>query len=133
VSLTALVSVATLLDSVDAVASAGGLGGGVVDMMVENRDALYSFSSTYAMTNIYVPESIPIESQTGNSQRYGDYTFEPTQLSQPVFSQTQNTQGISSQVEPRRKYCKSLVDSTDCRGPVHSDQFCASHPQITLG
>ncbi|WVF66302.1 hypothetical protein IAT40_001042 [Kwoniella sp. CBS 6097] len=41
------------------------------------------------------------------SQSYADYGFEPTQLSQPYFSQTQGTQGTAfanSQVEPRRKY-----------------------------
>ena len=53
-----------------------------------------------------VPESLPLESQT--SQRYPyDYAFEPTQLSQPRFSQTQGTQLANSQVEPRRKYCES--------------------------
>lgn len=57
-----------------------------------------------------VPDSLPGDSL---SQRYNDYTFEPTQLSQPRFSQTQNTQGTAyanSQVEPRRKYCKLLDD-----------------------
>ncbi|WVW81634.1 hypothetical protein I302_103629 [Kwoniella bestiolae CBS 10118] len=38
------------------------------------------------------------------SQRYDDYAFEPTQLSQPYFSQTQNSTFANSQVEPRRKY-----------------------------
>jgi serine/threonine/tyrosine protein kinase RAD53 len=50
------------------------------------------------MTGVYVPESLPLDSQ---------YAFEATQLSQPQFSQTQNTQYISSQVEPRRNYCQS--------------------------
>lgn len=34
--------------------------------------------------------------------------YEATQMSQPLFAQTQQTQGStypSSQVEPRRKYC----------------------------
>lgn len=46
-------------------------------------------------------------SQTPSQQPpYSDDAFEPTQLSQAAYSQTQNTQAfISSQVEPRRKYC----------------------------
>jgi hypothetical protein len=51
------------------------------------------------------------DSQPGeSSQRYNDYTYEATQLSQPRF-ETQNTQGsafANSQVEPRRKYCAYL-------------------------
>ena len=59
------------------------------------------------MAQVFVPDSLPSDSQPA-SQRYTDYGFEPTQLSQPVFSQTQNTQGtiFNSQVEPRKKYCK---------------------------
>lgn len=51
------------------------------------------------MAHICVPDSLPMDSQ---------YAFEATQLSQPQFSQTQNTQFINSQIEPRRKYCTSL-------------------------
>ncbi|WRT63500.1 uncharacterized protein IL334_000405 [Kwoniella shivajii] len=49
------------------------------------------------------------------SQQYGDYTFEPTQLSQPYFSQTQNSQFAESQVEPRRKYWAVFI-------PTHSER-----------
>ena len=58
-----------------------------------------------SMPQVYVPDSLPLDSQP-ISQRYNDYTIEPTQVSQPHFSQTQ-TQGPSSQVDPRRKYCES--------------------------
>ncbi|ORY22963.1 kinase-like domain-containing protein [Naematelia encephala] len=56
-----------------------------------------------------VPESQPAESQFAASQRVADYAFEATQLSQPHFSQTQNTQNINSQIEPRRKYWAILI------------------------
>lgn len=54
-----------------------------------------------------VPDSQPGESQRGESQR-NEYTYEATQLSQPRF-ETQNTQNINSQVEPRRKYCELVL------------------------
>lgn len=61
------------------------------------------------MARIYIPESIPLDTaDNATSQRHLEYVYEATQLSQPQYSQTQNTQGtalISSQVEPRRKYC----------------------------
>ena len=85
------------------------------------------------MTNVYVPESIPIDSQPGNSQRYTDYAFEPTQLSQPIFSQTQNTQGISSQVEPRRKYCKPITVPGRRQGPCSSLQIPVIQSSSCLG
>lgn len=48
----------------------------------------------------YVQDSLP----ESLSQRYVDYELEPTQMSQPVYSQA--SQFPNSQVEPRRKYCK---------------------------
>jgi hypothetical protein len=69
-----------------------------------------------------ISDSLPLDSQTPQSQRY-DYTYEPTQLSQSHFSQTQNTQGtafFNSQVEPRRKYCGSVPkrQSADIQGAI---------------
>ncbi|EIW73180.1 hypothetical protein TREMEDRAFT_37204, partial [Tremella mesenterica DSM 1558] len=59
------------------------------------------------------PDSLPLESLP-YSQR-NDYVYEATQLSQPVFSQTQNTQGTfyNSQVEPRRKYWAIFISTND--------------------
>ncbi|KAL7420282.1 hypothetical protein Q5752_005251 [Cryptotrichosporon argae] len=58
-----------------------------------------------------VPDSLP-DSQ---SQR-GDYCLEATQVSQPMYSQTQASQNVSSQVEPRRKYWAILIPTN----PQHS-------------
>ncbi|WWC66987.1 uncharacterized protein I206_100894 [Kwoniella pini CBS 10737] len=64
------------------------------------------------------------------SQRYDEYAFEPTQLSQPYFSQTQNSQFPNSQVEPRRKYWAIFI-------PTQSDRNILklpwSKPSIQLG
>lgn len=62
------------------------------------------------MAQVYIPESLPFETadNAASQRQTTDYIYEATQLSQPYFSQTQNTQGtalINSQVEPRRKYC----------------------------
>jgi hypothetical protein len=66
------------------------------------------------MAQVFVPDSLPLESQNSTSQRPADWGFEPTQLSQPYYSQTQqNTQGFpNSQIEPRRKYCKCSVQAS---------------------
>ncbi|KAK1921260.1 kinase-like domain-containing protein [Papiliotrema laurentii] len=64
-------------------------------------------------TTVHVPESLPFDSQGVSSQRPSDYVLEATQLSQPAYSQTQNTQNISSQVEPRRKYWAILIPTTN--------------------
>ncbi|WVQ82632.1 hypothetical protein IAT38_004764 [Cryptococcus sp. DSM 104549] len=45
------------------------------------------------------------------SQAYNDELFEPTQLSQPAFSQTQGTYLANSQVEPRRKYWAVFIST----------------------
>ena len=61
------------------------------------------------MTQIKIPETLPNEFQPSNSQRYADYSFEATQLSQTHLSQTQSRQVTTfgnSQIEPRRKYCE---------------------------
>ncbi|WVR03405.1 hypothetical protein IAU60_000396 [Kwoniella sp. DSM 27419] len=67
------------------------------------------------------------------SQPYADYTFEPTQLSQPYFSQTQGTQGTAfanSQVEPRRKYWAVLIP-TDAGRDILKIPW--SKPSIQMG
>ncbi|ORX34954.1 kinase-like domain-containing protein [Kockovaella imperatae] len=112
------------------------------------------------MAQIYVPDSLPDDSEP-LSQRYNDYAFEATQLSQPVYSQTQNTQGTAfanSQVEPRKKYWATFIPTNPAhsilkipwtksqlqigRGPVghsHNDVVLAEkrvsnrHCRITLG
>ncbi|WVN85958.1 uncharacterized protein L203_101116 [Cryptococcus depauperatus CBS 7841] len=65
------------------------------------------------------------------SQLPSDDIFEPTQLSQPTFSQTQNTQGcLNSQVEPRHKYWAIFIST-------HSDRDILkvpwSKPFVQLG
>lgn len=65
------------------------------------------YHTNISMAQVFIPESQP-DSQLG-SQR-NEYIFEATQVSQPRFSQTQNTQNTTwegSQLEPRRKYCTS--------------------------
>ncbi|TYJ58676.1 hypothetical protein B9479_000512 [Cryptococcus floricola] len=49
------------------------------------------------------------------SQQYSQYDdgFEPTQQSQPIYSQTQNSQAVSnSQLEPHRKYWAIFIPTT---------------------
>jgi len=79
------------------------------------------------MAGVYIPESLPTDSQ---------YAYEATQLSQPQFSQTQNTQYISSQVEPRRKYCQSssytIKASLTIRGHLDTYQPTTSYSQDTM-
>ena len=79
------------------------------------------------MAGVYIPESLPTDSQ---------YAYEATQLSQPQFSQTQNTQYISSQVEPRRKYCElsSHISkgSLMIRGHLNTHQPTTSYSQDTM-
>ncbi|OCF71335.1 CAMK protein kinase [Kwoniella mangroviensis CBS 8886] len=64
------------------------------------------------------------------SQRYDDYTFEPTQLSQPYFSQTQNSTFANSQVEPRRKYWAIFIPTQSERDIL---KIPWSKPSIQLG
>ncbi|KIR31834.1 CAMK protein kinase, partial [Cryptococcus deuterogattii MMRL2647] len=71
-------------------------------------------------------------SQTPSQQPpYSDDAFEPTQLSQAAYSQTQNTQAfISSQVEPRRKYWAIFISTHSDRGIL---KVPWSKPYIQLG
>ncbi|OWT40182.1 CAMK/RAD53 protein kinase [Cryptococcus neoformans Bt1] len=71
-------------------------------------------------------------SQTPSQQPpFSDDAFEPTQLSQPAYSQTQNTQTfISSQVEPRRKYWAIFISTHSDRGIL---KVPWSKPYIQLG
>ncbi|WVQ93923.1 hypothetical protein IAU59_001001 [Kwoniella sp. CBS 9459] len=67
------------------------------------------------------------------SQSYADYGFEPTQLSQPYFSQTQGTQGTAfanSQVEPRRKYWAVFIPTNAERDIL---KIPWSKPSIQMG
>ncbi|WWC57999.1 uncharacterized protein I303_100534 [Kwoniella dejecticola CBS 10117] len=64
------------------------------------------------------------------SQRYDEYAFEPTQLSQPYFSQTQNSQFANSQVEPRRKYWAIFIPTQSERNIL---KLPWTKPSIQLG
>nr|XP_031862170.1 uncharacterized protein CI109_002584 [Kwoniella shandongensis]KAA5529242.1 hypothetical protein CI109_002584 [Kwoniella shandongensis] len=68
-----------------------------------------------------------------SQSQFNDYAFEPTQLSQPYYSQTQGTQGTAfanSQVEPRRKYWAVFISTSADRGIL---KIPWSKPAIQIG
>ncbi|KAK8844647.1 hypothetical protein IAR55_006494 [Kwoniella newhampshirensis] len=68
-----------------------------------------------------------------SQSQFNDYAFEPTQLSQPLYSQTQGTQATAfanSQVEPRRKYWAVFISTNADRGIL---KIPWSKPAIQIG
>lgn len=76
------------------------------------------------MTRVVVPESL--DDGTAHSQPAEDFVFEPTQLSQPFFSQTQASQAngpLNSQADPRRRYCGCRAHAVSARAHISGAIF----------